>query len=141
VSEIAGLPFLESDGAKLKQVLQNLINNAIKFTGQGSVTISARHEMDSDTLAFEVKDTGIGIGREMVPVIFEKFRQVDSSDNRQHEGMGLGLYIVKQFVDLLGGTIGVESELGRGSVFRVVLPCASPAASPTRIAVEPQASL
>jgi signal transduction histidine kinase len=114
------LPVVKTDGEKLKHVLQNLINNAIKFTENGSVTVSAR--CISKAIEFEVKDTGIGMPRDMLPSIFQMFRQLDSSNTRSYGGSGVGLYIVKKFVDLLGGKIEVDSALGAGSTFTVVLP-------------------
>ena len=78
-----------------------------------------------NSIEFQVADTGIGISEESMPVIFEKFRQADSSENRNHEGIGLGLYIVKQFTDLLGGSIGCESKVGRGSTFKLFIPDSS----------------
>jgi signal transduction histidine kinase len=117
---LPGLPNVWTDGEKLKHVLQNLINNAIKFTENGSVTISAR--CISDVIEFKVKDTGIGMPPDMLPSIFQMFRQLDSSNTRSYGGSGVGLYIVKKFVDLLGGKIEVESVLGEGSTFTVTLP-------------------
>ena len=111
-----------TDGIKLKQILQNLINNAIKFTDHGSVTISACPLPEKQAIEFKVADTGIGISEELRPVIFEKFRQADSSEHRSHEGIGLGLYIVKQFIELLGGSIEFQSEVGRGSAFTLIIP-------------------
>lgn len=114
------LPLIRSDAVKLKMVLKNLITNAMKFTDTGAITISA--EPQHDGVAFSVTDTGIGIAREALPIIFEPFRQVDDSVTRRYGGVGLGLYIVRQLVELLGGNIAVESEVGRGSTFRVWIP-------------------
>ncbi|HWO41023.1 MAG TPA: ATP-binding protein, partial [Candidatus Eisenbacteria bacterium] len=116
------LPTIYIDGIKLKQVLTNLINNAIKFTEHGSVTVSIHAIATEQTLVFEVADTGPGIPEDQLSAIFEKFRQVDSTTTRSHSGAGLGLYIVKTFVELFGGTIAVRSKLGEGSVFIVRLP-------------------
>jgi signal transduction histidine kinase len=116
------LPKLLTDEGKLKQILQNLVSNALKFTHEGHVRISARPIADARCVEFCVTDTGIGIREDMVPMIFGKFRQLDSSATRPYEGVGLGLYIVKQFVELLGGSIEVRSELGKGSTFTVIIP-------------------
>ena len=116
------LPVLKTDGQKLKQILQNLIINAIKFTEKGSVTISARRLPDLEAVEFKVADTGVGIPQDALPFIFEKFRQVDSSETRTYGGVGMGLYIVKKFTELLGGQIRVDSELEKGSTFTVCLP-------------------
>lgn len=116
----ADLPVLKTDGGKLKQILDNLISNAIKFTDKGNVTVSARHFPWG--MEFKVSDTGIGIPAETLPLIFEKFRQVDSSNVRPYEGVGLGLYIVEKFTDLLRGKIEVKSEPGKGSTFSVTIP-------------------
>jgi signal transduction histidine kinase len=116
----SGLPNVWTDGEKLKHVLQNLVNNAIKFTENGSVTVSVR--CISGAVEFKVKDTGIGMPRDMLPSIFQMFRQLDSSNTRSYGGSGVGLYIVKKFVDLLGGKIEVDSALGEGSTFTVILP-------------------
>ena len=116
------LPVMRTDSGKLKQILQNLINNAIKFTEKGSVTISAQYLPGTAAVEFKVADTGIGIPKKAMPFIFEKFRQLDSSDTRAYSGVGLGLYIIKQFTDLIGGTVRVETEPGRGSTFVVTVP-------------------
>jgi len=115
-----GLPQLRTDPAKLKLVLKNLIGNALKFTERGRVTVSV---IAADGgLEFTVADTGIGIDQEALTYIFEPFRQVDSSPTRRYGGVGLGLYIVRRLIDILGGTVSVESQVGQGSSFRVWLP-------------------
>jgi signal transduction histidine kinase len=123
------LPIMKTDGDKLRHILQNLINNALKFTEQGSVTVSARIKGNgmptpkpSRCIEFKVEDTGVGIPEDSLPAIFEKFRQIDSSETRVHGGVGLGLYIVKKFTELLGGEIEVQSEPGKGSTFTVTIP-------------------
>jgi len=114
------LPTIRTDPVKLKMVLQNLISNAVKFTDQGRVTVSA-HRRDAG-IEFCVADTGMGIAPELQAVIFEPFRQGDGSQTRRHDGAGLGLYIVQRLLDLLGGTISLESKVGQGSTFRVWIP-------------------
>jgi signal transduction histidine kinase len=116
------LPKIRSDKAKLTIILQNLINNAIKFTEKGTVKVSVRKAADNKAVEFEVADTGIGIPRDAIPVIFEKFRQADSSSTRAYGGVGLGLHVVKVFTELLGGSIAVKSERDRGSTFTLLLP-------------------
>jgi signal transduction histidine kinase len=118
----AQLPVIESDRTKLRQILTNLINNAIKFTDQGSVIISANLLDGGQTVEFQVRDTGPGIPDELLPFVFDKFRQIDSTTTRHYSGAGLGLYIVKSFVEILGGTVSAESKLGAGSLFSVRLP-------------------
>ena len=126
------LPTLYSDRGKLKNIIENLVNNAVKFTDAGSVTIAARFLPDKKMMEFKIADTGVGISKEQLATIFDRFRQVDSSGTRAYAGMGLGLYIVKRYTQLLGGTIHVESNPGRGSVFTLQIPCQSeqPPASP-----------
>jgi signal transduction histidine kinase len=103
-------------------ILQNLINNAIKFTEKGTVQVSVRRAADNKGMEVKITDTGIGIPEEAMPIIFDKFRQVDSSSTRVHGGVGLGLHIVYVFTELLGGSIEVQSEPGRGSTFTLLLP-------------------
>ncbi len=117
------LPPLHTDPAKLKIVLKNLLNNAVKFTETGQVTISVRRVDEGAELS--VADTGVGIAPEILPHIFDMFRQGDSSASRRYEGVGLGLYIVQRLVALLKGTVSVESSVGQGSIFRVWTPFAS----------------
>jgi signal transduction histidine kinase len=119
---------LVTDGGKLKEILVNLINNAIKFTPSGSVTVSLKVTDDlqqREWVELKVADTGIGIAEEHLEKIFEKFYQVDSSKTRAYGGTGLGLYIVKHFAEFLGGKIHVASELGKGSTFTVRIPYAT----------------
>jgi signal transduction histidine kinase len=108
-----------TDRTKLALVVRNLVGNAFKFTADGKVEV--RLALQRDTLVVEVHDTGTGIDEAHLPIIFDMFRQVDGSETRHHDGVGLGLYIVKQFVGRLGGTIAVRSALGRGSTFRIEL--------------------
>jgi signal transduction histidine kinase len=132
----ASLPKLNTDRRKLKQVLDNLIGNAIKFTEQGTATVAARAvhgaECGSElsvvsakppALEFTVSDTGVGIPGEKLGQIFDKFSQVDSSCTRRFGGVGLGLYIAKKFTDLLGGRLTVARTEGVGSTFTVTIPC------------------
>ena len=116
---------LHTDSAKLKHILQNLINNAIKFTSQGSVSITVKYISQARAAQFQVADTGIGIPQEMLPSIFEMFHQVDSSETRTYGGVGIGLYIVKKYTDLLGGEIQTKSALGKGTTFTLMIPADS----------------
>ncbi len=119
----ASLSGLQTDAGKLKLVLANLLGNALKFTAQGCITISARPYAGGVELA--VTDTGMGIAPEAQHRVFEPFQQADASIATRFGGAGLGLHIVRRMVHLLGGTVELESELGRGSTFRVWLPGAA----------------
>ena len=116
------LPVVKSDKVKLKAILQNLINNGIKFTESGTVTVSARHIPSEKRIEFRVSDTGRGIPKESLPNIFEMFYKAEKSVTRSQSGVGLGLYIVKSFAEMLGGTVAVESEPNTGSTFIVCIP-------------------
>ena len=121
------VPLMTTDGTKVQQILYNLLSNAIKFTAEGEVRVTVR-PVDDQHVAFAVSDTGPGISRDQQLRIFERFTQLDSSYTRRYGGTGLGLSIVKELTNLLGGTVSVESEVGRGSTFTVVLPVDSSAA-------------
>jgi len=116
------VPLLRTDRAKLKVVLKNLINNAVKFTAEGSIAVNTDMPFPPDRIEIRVSDTGIGIAPDVLPHIFEMFRQGDSSTTRRFGGVGLGLYIVRQLLGLLGGEVTVESAVGRGSTFRMRIP-------------------
>ena len=115
----ADLPVIVTDRMKLKQIINNLIDNAIKFTDDGSVTVSFQLINQNHTLEIKVIDTGPGIPEDLLPFIFDKFRQIDSTTTRHFTGAGLGLYIVKVFAGLLEGSTDATSKLGEGSVFAV----------------------
>jgi signal transduction histidine kinase/DNA-binding response OmpR family regulator len=110
-----------NDSARLRQVLVNLLSNALKFTDSGSVILEAK-ELTPDRLVITVKDTGIGIAPEDIPYIFEEFRQIDQTMTRRHAGTGLGLAITKWLIQMMNGHITVTSQVGKGSTFRIDLP-------------------
>lgn len=114
------LPRLWVDPTRIRQVLFNLLNNAARFTEQGSITVSV--DRQGEEVVFAVADTGVGIAPEDVPRIFEEFRQLDGGTQRRHGGVGLGLPISRRFVELHGGRIWVESQVGKGSTFFFSLP-------------------
>ncbi|MDR2745907.1 MAG: response regulator [Treponema sp.] len=109
------------DELRIKQILNNLLSNAIKYTKEGTVRLGAYHE-GGNVLVFRVSDTGIGIRKEDIGRLFTEYSQLDTRANRKIEGTGLGLAITRMLLDLMGGTVMVESEYGRGSVFTVHIP-------------------
>jgi signal transduction histidine kinase/DNA-binding response OmpR family regulator len=121
------LPQIEADLAKFKQVLFNLLSNAVKFSPPDQ-PITIRAAVADGTLTVSVRDEGVGIARSQHAVIFEEFRQVDGSARREFGGTGLGLALVKKFVELQGGKVWVESEPGKGSTFTFTMPVRSRAA-------------
>ena len=114
--------YLIGDVIHIKQILLNLINNAVKYTKEGQIDIKVSKNEEETKLIFEVKDTGIGIKEENLPVLFDAFMRVDSKKNKKIKGTGLGLAIAKQLVEQMGGMIWVESVYGKGSSFFVQLP-------------------
>ncbi len=113
--------YFYTDSTKLIQVLSNLLANACKFTQEGHVRIGCLR--NTDNIEFSVSDTGIGIPEDQQGKVFERFYQVDSGENRQYEGTGLGLSLSKAYIEFLGGKLWVRSEVGKGSSFYLTLPC------------------
>jgi hypothetical protein len=128
-------PFAFSDSARVRQIVLNLISNALKFTAKGFVEVELKAE-DGENWELTVKDTGAGIKPENIETIFERFRQVDGSYTRAAGGFGLGLSISQQLAELLGGRITVESEYGKGSEFKLTMPYSAPRAIKTLAAKE-----
>lgn len=117
-----GLPDLVTDRGKLVHILINLLSNAVKFTPEGGKVEVRARGINSHDVEISVEDTGIGIGHDDLPRIFDEFRQADGSMSRQYGGAGLGLSLVKKYTELLGGRVSVESTPGKGSTFTVMLP-------------------
>jgi CheY-like chemotaxis protein len=129
--ELSGAPqIVAADAGRLQQMVWNLLSNAVKFTAAGgTVRVAAHHQGES--LEVEVTDTGAGIAPDLLPFVFERFRQGDSSITRSHGGMGLGLALVRHLAELHGGTIVAESAgAGRGATFRLRIPALSAASQP-----------
>src|SRR5512135_1376271 len=116
------LPRVSLDPVRIRQVLLNLLSNAMKFTRAGSVTLHARYDLASDQVVVGVADTGEGIAPEALPDLFQRFQQIGTDVLRQRRGTGLGLAICRQLIEMHGGRIWVESELGKGSNFMFTLP-------------------
>ena len=112
---------MSADPRRVGKILWNLLSNAIKFTPEGG-QVTLRIWSEKGYAVLQVEDTGIGISEENLPLLFEKFQQLDTPLQRRYEGTGLGLALTKQLVELHGGRIEVESTLGEGSIFSVWLP-------------------
>ncbi|HEX3584026.1 MAG TPA: ATP-binding protein [Thermoanaerobaculia bacterium] len=117
-----GMPAMYTDEAKVSQVLRNFISNALKFTEEGEIRVSARYDRLLDIVEFSVTDTGIGIAAEDRDVIFREFTQVENRLQHRVRGTGLGLPLTKKLVELLGGKVTLDSEVGTGSTFRASFP-------------------
>jgi signal transduction histidine kinase len=126
--EIGTLPELHTDQGKVAQILRNLISNALKFTEVGSVRVTARLAADTDMIVFSVADTGVGIAPENHRRIFDEFTQVENPLQGKVKGTGLGLPLSQRLAALLGGSIDVDSDLGKGSVFSLAIPLRLPSA-------------
>ena len=122
--DFSDLPALYNDEVKFRQIVVNLLSNAAKFTANGTITVHARHDPAQQTLELTVSDTGIGMSEQEQARIFEAFVQADDRISSTYGGSGLGLAICRDFCELMGGRISVESVPGRGSTFRVSLPAA-----------------
>jgi CheY-like chemotaxis protein len=120
--ETPDIPALTSDEGKVSQILRNFISNALKFTEQGEVRVSATYAATSDTIAFSVSDTGIGIAPQDHDAIFQEFAQVENRLQHKYKGTGLGLPLSKRLAELLGGGITLASEIGAGSTFSLTVP-------------------
>jgi signal transduction histidine kinase len=119
--EPENVPPIYTDDKKLAQILRNFISNALKFTVEGEVRVSAKID-GGGMIEFAVADTGIGIAKEHLPALFSDFVQVDTRIQKRLRGTGLGLSLAKKFAELLGGRVAAESELGKGSRFSVLIP-------------------
>ncbi|CAD6560489.1 hybrid sensor histidine kinase/response regulator [Paraburkholderia sabiae] len=128
---------VDSDPHRVRQIVNNLVTNGIRYTERGRVTL--HFEQRDDALTVVVTDTGAGVPNKQIPLIFKEFTQLDSSRSRRFEGAGMGLAIVQGLVDLFGGTIDVDSEVGKGTRFAVTIPVTSVAA-PAGAAAAPQAT-
>jgi signal transduction histidine kinase len=115
------IPRIYTDDKKLSQILRNFISNALKFTSEGEVRVTAVL-VDANHVEFAVADTGIGIAKDHLPALFTDFVQIDTRIQKRLRGTGLGLSLAKKFAELLGGSVAVSSDVGRGSRFSVVIP-------------------
>jgi signal transduction histidine kinase len=121
LEEPRSIPRIYTDDKKLSQILRNFISNALKFTVEGEVRVTAK-SVDEDKVEFAVSDTGIGIAPEHLPALFSDFVQLDTRIQKRLRGTGLGLSLARKFAELLGGRVAVESKLGEGSRFSVLIP-------------------
>jgi signal transduction histidine kinase/DNA-binding response OmpR family regulator/HAMP domain-containing protein len=128
--------FIESDYNKCFHIFQNIIGNAVKFTEKGQVEVSV--SISKATAVVQIKDTGIGISKEDIPLIFDEFRQADGSNSRRFGGTGLGLSIAKKYAEMIGCQIIVESEPGIGSLFTVRIPIESQYSSKDVVSISPE---
>src|ERR1043166_8974832 len=121
---------LVSDRAKVERIFQNVFNNAVKFTSEGEIKIKLEARSDKPGINFEISDTGIGIEASKLDSIFEPFHQTDSSTQRAHSGLGLGLTVARRMADLIGGTVTVNSKPGVGTRVTMQVPSQAPGSAP-----------
>jgi len=121
LEETGSMPRIYTDDKKLSHILRNFISNALKFTREGEVRVSAR-QLPDDQIEFSVTDTGIGIPEDQISSLFVDFVQLDNVLQKRLRGSGIGLSLSKRFAELLGGRVGVQSEVGKGSRFWVIIP-------------------
>ncbi|HET6622744.1 MAG TPA: HAMP domain-containing sensor histidine kinase, partial [Candidatus Saccharimonadales bacterium] len=119
IGTVSPLYYVKADADKLEEVLSNLVENAIKYTPQGSVSVDVSG--DNELVKFSVSDTGLGIPAEDIPHLFQKFYRVDSSDTREIGGTGLGLYLSRRLIESMDGHLRLDSQYGKGSVFTIEL--------------------
>jgi signal transduction histidine kinase len=138
----ADVPLLGGDTVRLQQVFWNLLSNSLKFTPAGGRIDMRLVSINGKSVVIEVQDTGIGISPEFLPYVFDRFAQQDASTRRNHGGMGIGLSIVKQLVELHGGTVSATSDgENRGATFTVCLPMTAAVAERSPIALQPSAPI
>jgi signal transduction histidine kinase/CheY-like chemotaxis protein/HPt (histidine-containing phosphotransfer) domain-containing protein len=139
---VPGTPVhVRGDHGRIRQILLNLVGNAVKFTEAGHVLVTVEHEprpAGPPVFTCSVEDTGIGIPKDQQAAVFEHFQQVDTSTTRVRGGTGLGLAIVRELVSLMGGTLDLQSKLGEGSTFRVMVPLEPIADSPPEVVLQPE---
>jgi signal transduction histidine kinase len=126
------------DPARLRQMLYNLLSNAIKFTGAGGRVVMRARPQGDEQVRIEVEDNGVGIAETDLPKLFHRFQQVHSGLSKAHGGTGLGLALTRHLAEMQGGSVGVRSTAGAGSVFHLVLPRRAHASEAARAQAEPQ---
>ncbi len=136
MEDTSAVPAIYSDEGKVSQILRNLLSNALKFTERGTIKVWAVAE--GDLVKISVSDTGLGIPQNQLSRIFDEFAQLDNPLQRRSRGTGLGLPLCRKLADLLGGSLSVESEVGKGSIFTLILPRSYPTSRDGMAAVEPK---
>ncbi len=137
--ELKELPSVRTDRQRLHEIMRNLIENALKYSEDGE-PVDVDFEQSSDELIIHVRDRGVGIDRADQPAIFERFHQADQSSTRRHGGLGLGLHLSRTFVEEIGGSISVRSDVGRGSTFTIRVPIGTPRIEDERVGAGPVSS-